>query len=117
MTLYGEAKEEHSDRAGIYHLAPMMVNGKSYWVHASGEYAIWLSPSGKWSIGPIANAGKNLCYIYTEDAVSVPQKASVWKYVDVDDEWQSGHGLISVSLQKSEVGIEYQYIKPASFVS
>ena len=156
MTLYGEAKKAQSSRAGIYHLQHMMVNGESYWVHASGEHAIWLSPNGWWSIGEIVRAGTDLCSIYTEDAVSAPQKASDWKYADATaeaetgwaknwggnyppvrhmnvigfrtdgildsnryrtDGFKCGWSLISVSLQNSEVGIEYQYIKPASFVS
>ena len=77
----------------------MMVNGKSYWVQDSGEYAIWCDPSGDWDIGKIDNAGTDVCSIYTEDAVSVPQKASVWKYFDFDGKWKSGQGLVSVSLQ------------------
>jgi len=101
VTLYGGAEKKNPAKAGIYHLAPMTVNGKSYWVHTSGEFAIWCDPSGKWDIGDIADAGTTRSYIYTVDAVSVPQKASVWKYW-FDGKWQSGQGLVSVSLQKSE---------------
>ena len=99
MTLYGEAKKGHFARAGIYHLAPKMVNEKSYWVHASGEHAIWFDPYGRWIIGDIDDAGKNLGYIHTVDDVSVPQKASVWKYFDVDGKRKFDRCLISVSLQ------------------
>ena len=102
MTLYGDAKKAYPSKAGIYHLAPMMVNGKSYWVHASGEHAIWFSPKAKglWIIGEIADAGTTQMAICTYDAVSVPQKASVWKYYkNAKCQWTSGQGLISVSLQ------------------
>ena len=98
MTLYGDAKKAQSIRAGIYHLAPSMVNGKSYWVQDSGRQVIWCDPSGWWSIGKIACAGTAACAIYTEDSVCVPQKASNWKYHD-GNEWKSGQGLVSVSLQ------------------
>ena len=127
MTLYGDAKEAQlaSVCAGIYHLKPMMVNEKSYWIHASGRHAIWCGPKGWWSIGPIAKAGTLKCFLYTELAVSAPQKASVWQYYSTDGKWHDGQGQVSVSLNDtgpftklaSEVRIEYQYIKPASFES
>ena len=105
MTLYRDAKKVQSAFEGVYNLSPMMVNGKSYWIHASGDKAIWFSPDGwllkggGWCIGDIASTGKYFCSIFTRDAVSVPQKASVWKYNDFDGKWKCGQGQVSVSLQ------------------
>ena len=85
VTLKGGAKDSQwtTGFAGIYVLAPNLVNDNPHWLQDSGLKAIWtLKDSKIWAIGLQNDLGSSRVWIVSTDQVAGPQEATNWKYYD-----------------------------------
>ena len=88
VTLDGDAKLCHSDLEGHYTLASTPVNGKQYWTHDQGSYAIWYDKDFRWLIGPKEHLGTELCWLHSINDTTRPEEATTWNYVYENDKWK-----------------------------
>ena len=77
-----------SETQGIYVLQPNIVNGKTFWFHNNGQFAIWYLPKGsskrgtRWIIGYREQLGQAFGFITSPDDVAEPQEATTWEHFD-----------------------------------
>ena len=92
VTLNGQAKYAQSIRAGIYVLAPNLVNDKPHWLQDQGSNAIWHRKRYVgWRIG---NLGSSLGGLYSTDDEPGPQEASTWNYYNYDKKWITSDDIL-----------------------
>ena len=65
LSLSGEAQEHQGGRGGTYFLQKDTRNGKQYWIHQSGEYAIWWDNTSppSWMVGDFEYMGSSTASI------------------------------------------------------
>ena len=59
LTLNGNVWDENYLVSGTYILQSGTKNGKNYWLHRSGRFALWWGSNGYWWIGNEENKGWN----------------------------------------------------------
>ena len=79
IKLHGDVNYHLSSCAGIYNIAPNLVNEKSYWLQEEGEFALY-NHDGFWLIGN--KLGQPNCMIHSQgDFAEWPQEVTEWNYL------------------------------------
>ena len=88
FSISGEAQEHQAGFGGTYFLQEDKTNNKPFWVHQSGDSAIWWSPNDYWNIGKFSDLGKKPTAIYGPSNNDSPpyQITNGWWYWN-GDEW------------------------------
>ena len=58
LSISGEAQYQ-GERGGTYFLQEDKTNKKPFWIHQSGEKAIWWSTTEQWIVGSFGNLGSS----------------------------------------------------------
>ena len=85
-----DAKLVHGHLEGHYTLASTAVNGKHYWIHHQGAYAIWYDKEfNNWKIGHKLDFRTGICGLHSTNDTTGPEEVTTWKYWNENDEWKS----------------------------
>ena len=86
VTLNGDVKDKHGERAGTYQKASRLINNRSYWNQINGDQALWWDTfANAWTIGLSSNLGDNYGGIHSVQDSACPTFI-LFHYAD-GDEW------------------------------
>ena len=104
VTLNNEAKDAQGSRAGLYILAPNMVNEKKHWLQQGGIGAMWYCKNGFLAIGLQSNINEVECVpqLYAPGDSTGPETATGWKYLK-DGGWHETSNDNDVLVELSNI--------------
>ena len=90
LSICGEVQKYQCVHGGTYFLQEDKTNNKPYWIHQSGDIAIWWSTSEHWIVGGFEDLGSSRGGILgTSNNDSPPnQITNGWQYANIaNNEW------------------------------
>ena len=86
VKLDGDAKLAQTGKEGYYTLNSILVNGRRNWIQYQGSNAIWYDDYHKtWNIGVKQNLGTSSCSIYSTNDAAIPEEATTWMVLNIDN--------------------------------
>ena len=84
LSIGGEAKKYQASSGGTYFLQEDKTNNKPYWIHQSGDMAIWWSTIERWIVGGFEDLGSSKGGILAPSNNDSPpnQITNGWKYAN-----------------------------------
>ena len=94
LSIGGEAKKYQASSGGTYFLQEDKTNNKPYWIHQSGDMAIWWSTIERWIVGGFEDLGSSRGGILgTSNNDSPPNQitSNGWQYAN--NGWHDTNGV------------------------